>query len=290
MPVLKLYSLYNEDSPLPVPKGKNAVRKLSAASIYIHLSRKMATQKGDTSKEMSANQFQVVLPIALKNHYEFLQSLTKTEIDLGKWIKASDPKVAILCNTFSTAQDFFQVILGSLLKAIAGQNHGSNQGLESCETVPMAGSNIQAYAATQPLPMEILDMMSVHAKMSLIGAIVNNMQRIVSTKNSITLAPALVETYCRLLVFSEIESLGIKGLLNRDQLLPLLFKPSGWGMLHIVLEMFSYRLHYIQAQFRLSLLSHLQASTMGGSHHSTSKHPQLHICMESTILKLITGK
>ena len=67
-----------------------------------------------------------------------------------------------------------------------------------------------------------------------------------------------METYCRLLVFSEIESLGIKGLLN--QLLPLLFKPAGWGILHAVLEMFSYRLHYIQAQLRLSLLSHLQVT------------------------------
>ena len=78
----------------------------------------------------------------------------------------------------------------------------------------------------------------------------------VSNKTNVALAPALVETYCRLLVFNEIESLGIKGLLN--QLLPLLFKPAGWGILHVVLEMFSYRLHYIQAQLRLSLLSHLQ--------------------------------
>ena len=102
-------------------------------------------------------------------------------------------------------------------------------------------------------------MMSVHAKMSLTHSIVQTMCKHVNSKTqNIALAPALVETYCRLLVFSEIESLGIKGLLN--QLLPLLFKPAGWGILHAVLEMFSYRLHYIQAQLRLSLLSHLQVS------------------------------
>ena len=28
---------------------------------------------------------------------------------------------------------------------------------------------------------------------------------------------------------------------------------------------------------------------MSGPHHITSKHPQLNICMESTILRLITG-
>ena len=102
-------------------------------------------------------------------------------------------------------------------------------------------------------------MMSVHAKMSLTHSIVQTMCKHVNSKTqNIALAPALVETYCRLLVFSEIESLGIKGLLN--QLLPLLFKPAGWGILHAVLEMFSYRLHYIQAQLRLSLLSYLQVS------------------------------
>ena len=87
---------------------------------------------------------------------------------------------------------------------------------------------------------------------------ISNTTYIFYSKTNVALAPALVETYCRLLVFSEIESLGIKGLLN--QLLPLLFKPAGWGILHAVLEMFSYRLHYIQAQLRLSLLSHLQVT------------------------------
>ena len=69
--------------------------------------------------------------------------------------------------------------------------------------------------------------------------------------------------------------------------MPSLFKPAGWGILHVVLEMFSYRLHYIQSQFRLSLLSHLQANPH--QNQVTSKHPQLNICMESTILRLITS-
>jgi mediator of RNA polymerase II transcription subunit 23 len=120
----------------------------------------------------------------------------------------------------------------------------------------MPGKKCLAFAPTAPLTMDMLDLMSVHAKMSLTHSIVTHMCKQVSSKNNLALAPALVETYCRLLVFSEIESLGIKGLLN--QLLPLLFKPTGWGILHVVLEMFSYRLNYIQAQFRLSLLSHLQ--------------------------------
>ena len=44
----------------------------------------------------------------------------------------------------------------------------------------------------------------------------------IATKGNVALAPALVETYSRLLVFSEIEALGMKGLLN--QLFPNVFK------------------------------------------------------------------
>ena len=53
-----------------------------------------------------------------------------------------------------------------------------------------------------------------------------------------------METYSRLLVYSEIESLGIKGFLN--QLLPKVFVQQSWGTLHTLLEIFSYRLYHIQ--------------------------------------------
>ena len=49
------------------------------------------------------------------------------------------------------------------------------------ETIPMAGSNIQAFAATNPLSMDLLDMMSVHSKMSLTHSIVTSMCKQVST-------------------------------------------------------------------------------------------------------------
>ena len=124
------------------------------------------------------------------------------------------------------------------------------------DAIPIPGSNIKANGAIVPLSMQILDHMSVHAKMSLTHSIVTHMCKQITTKNSLLLAPALVETFCRLLVFSEIESLGIKGLLN--QLLPLIFKSMNWSAFHALLEMFSYRLHYVQAQFRLSLMSSLQ--------------------------------
>lgn len=120
MPVLKLFSLYDEEAPLPIPKGRNAVRKLSAAAIYVHLQRKLASQHGDSNKEIKTNYLPYSLPIALRGHYEYLQKMSaEPKLDIAQSIN-SDFKVAILCNTFSTAQDYFQVIIGDMIKIIAG--------------------------------------------------------------------------------------------------------------------------------------------------------------------------
>ena len=174
IPVLKLFSLYDEKYPLPVPKGKSASRKLSAAAIYVHLSRKMATQSGENSKDLTLNQFGFTLPIALKEHYDYLRSLSKNEdFDVTQSLK-EDYKVPLLCNTFSTAQEYFQVLISDLIKTIAGGNVlnvGNQIDSSSVQTIEMAGSNVQAYAPTVPLSMEILDQMSVHAKMSLTHSI-----------------------------------------------------------------------------------------------------------------------
>ena len=117
--------------------------------------------------------------------------------------------------------------------------------------LPMPGNNCFAHGATEPLPMDTLDSMSVHAKMSLTHSIVTHVVKHVNqmssstgaggggsgiSKSNVFLSPALVETYSRLMVYSEIESLGIKGFLN--QLLPIVFKQNCWGVLHMLLEMF----------------------------------------------------
>lgn len=97
--------------------------------------------------------------------------------------------------------------------------------------------------------------------MNLFFSIVTHMIKQAQTKNTISnvthMAPALVETYSRLLVYTEIESLGIKGFLS--QLLPAVFKSQAWGILYTLLEMFSYRMHHIQPHYRVQLLSHLHS-------------------------------
>ena len=44
---------------------------------------------------------------------------------------------------------------------------------------------------------------------------------------------------------------------STGQLLPSVFKSNAWGILHTLLEMFSYRLHHIQPHYRIQLLSQL---------------------------------
>lgn len=70
---------------------------------------------------------------------------------------------------------------------------------------------------TTPLSMAILDALTVHAKMNLIHHIVQHMIKTAHSKNQIPLPPALVETYSRLLVYTEIEILGIKNFISEQR-------------------------------------------------------------------------
>ncbi|KAL1420488.1 hypothetical protein MTO96_024306 [Rhipicephalus appendiculatus] len=147
----------------------------------------------------------------------------------------------------------------------------------------MSSSNSNTPNPTHPLGMNVLDSLTVHTKMSLIHNVVTHVMKIPQAKSTVSLTPALIETYSRLLVYSEIESLGIKGFINH--LLPTVFRQQAWGILHTLLEMFSYRLHHIQPHYRVQLLSHLHSLAAVPQTNQT----QLHLCVESTALKLITG-
>ena len=74
--------------------------------------------------------------------------------------------------------------------------------------------------------MRVLITEAITSSMSFaLFSIVTYIGKQINNKTNVALAPALVETYCRLLVFSEIESLGVKGVLNT--LFPNVFKQVG---------------------------------------------------------------
>ncbi|PVD23184.1 hypothetical protein C0Q70_16447 [Pomacea canaliculata] len=260
LPVLKLYDLLYADTeviPMPDITRASATHALASTCIWIHLNKKAENDKLSRP-----------IPFGLREHLDFLKQTLNM-----KYMPSNDYKIALLCNAYSTDTEYFARPMGHLIDSIYG-----NQ-----KSTTLLPGNIVASAPTQPLSMNLLDSLTVHAKMSLIHSIVTRVIKLAKSKTTTALAPALVETYSRLLVYMEIESLGIKGFIS--QLLPTVVEHQALGILHTLLEMFSYRLHHTQIHYRVQLLSHLH--TLATIQQSNQN--QLHLCVESTALRLITS-
>ncbi|XP_020291253.1 mediator of RNA polymerase II transcription subunit 23 [Pseudomyrmex gracilis] len=270
LPVLKLYDLlYPEKEPLPIPDYSQALctHQMAITCIWIHLLKKAQSEHSNIHRP---------IPHTLKVHHEFLQHLVMPNTSL---CMGSDYRIALLCNAYSTNQEYFSRPMAALVDTILGTQ--KNQQQQPMQT--LQNNAAMASGPTTPLSMSILDSLTVHSKMSLIHSIVTHVIKLAQSKSNMALAPALVETYSRLLVYTEIESLGIKGFIS--QLLPTVFKSHAWGTLYTLLEMFSYRMHHIQPHYRVQLLSHLHSLAAVPQTNQT----QLHLCVESTALRLITG-
>nr|CAD7567473.1 unnamed protein product [Timema californicum] len=260
LPVLKLYDLlYPEKEPLPVPDFNKALctHQMAMTCIWIHLLKKAQSEHHNIHRP---------IPHTLKVHHEFLQHLvmpSNSNLCMG-----ADYRIALLCNAYSTNQDYFSRPMAALVETILGTQKGPQQP----PLPPLTNNAALANGPTTPLSMSILDSLTVHSKMSLIHSIVTHVIKLAQSKSNMALAPALVETYSRLLVYTEIESLGIKGFIS--QLLPTVFKSHAWGILYTLLEMFSYRMHHIQPHYRVQLLSHLHSLAAVPQTNQT----QLHLC------------
>ncbi|XP_037090079.1 mediator of RNA polymerase II transcription subunit 23-like isoform X3 [Pollicipes pollicipes] len=274
LPLLGLLTyLYGADStPIPVPdcSRPDAAVQMAAVSIWTHLQKKAQADHVELP---------VRLPAALQPRHELLHQL----VNMGRPASLErDFRLALVCNAFSTHADQMQRHLNVLTEAIQGGAQRS--------TVSMPGTNCLASYPTAPLSMALLDSLTIHAKMSLIHAISVHISKTAQAPQhklgaaaSPALPPAMVETYARLLVYAEIDTLGIKNL--TATLLPTVFKAHAMGILHTLLEMFSCRLRHVQPHYRLSLL---------GSVHSLANAPQtnqtqMHLCLESTALRIISG-
>ncbi|XP_014210784.1 mediator of RNA polymerase II transcription subunit 23-like isoform X2 [Copidosoma floridanum] len=270
LPIFKLHDLlYPEKESLPVPNLNNlaCTHQMAAVSIWIHLLKKTHTDHSNIHR---------FIPHNLKTHHEFIQhmALQNTSLCMG-----SDYRITLLCNAYSTCNDLFTRPMAVLVESVLGtQKNQQQQPLQGLQN-----NSSLANSPTAPLPMSILDSLTVHVKMSLIHSIVTHVAKSASTKSNLPLPPALVETYSRLLVYTEIESIGIKKFIN--QLLPTVFKAHAWGILYTLLDMFSYRMHHIQPTYRVQILSHLHSLAAVPQTNQT----QLHLCVESTALRLITG-
>ncbi|KAG5276965.1 hypothetical protein AALO_G00111930 [Alosa alosa] len=248
LPVMKLFDLlYPEKECIPVPdiNKPQSTHSFAMTCIWIHLNRKA---QSDNSK------LQIPIPHSLRLHHEFLQQSLR-----NKSLPMTDYKIALLCNAYSTNSECFTLPMGVLVETIYG--NGSVR-------IPLPGTNCMAQGSVTPLPMNLLDSLTVHAKMR------SQVTRV--TKASCGGRCGSLGSTCPW-------GPGFES--DPGQLLPNVFKSHAWGILHTLLEMFSYRMHHIQPHYRVQLLSHL---------HSLAAVPQtnqnqLHLCVESTALRLITA-
>lgn len=122
-------------------------------------------------------------------------------------LMGSDYRIALLCNAYSTNQEFYARPMAIIIETLLGNQKSLPNG------------NPSTPLPTMPLSMCILDSLTLHCKMSLIHSIVTHVAKLAQNKSNIPsngmMAPALVETYSRLLVYTEIESLGIKGFISK---------------------------------------------------------------------------
>ncbi|KAA0709014.1 Mediator of RNA polymerase II transcription subunit 23 [Triplophysa tibetana] len=263
LPVMKLFDLlYPEKECIPVPdiNKPQSTHAFAMTCIWIHLNRKA---QNDNSK------LQIPIPHSLKLHHEFLQQSLRS-----KSLPMTDYKIALLCNAYSTNSECFTLPMGVLVETIYG--NGSMR-------ITLPGTNCMASGSVTPLPMNLLDSLTVHAKMRDLHSPETRNIRILNKKTHHRDASAAVKNNCVFLC--KVLCMSSEHDCVSGQLLPNVFKSHAWGILHTLLEMFSYRMHHIQPHYRVQLLSHL---------HSLAAVPQtnqnqLHLCVESTALRLITA-
>ncbi|XP_058805246.1 mediator of RNA polymerase II transcription subunit 23-like isoform X2 [Phymastichus coffea] len=268
LPIFQLYDLlYQEKERLPIPDltQVKCIHEMAIVCIWLQIVRKAQHEQLKCFRP---------IPLNLMSHFEFLhQAVTQPNLTMG-----SDYKIVLLCNAYSTnsPNDYFTKSMAVLFESI--QKSHPQQPMQNLQANQPTVNN-----PTTPLSMAMLDSLTVHAKMNLIHQIVQHMVKTAHSKNQMPLPPALVETYSRLLVYTEIEILGIKNFIS--QLLPTMFKAHAWGTLYTLLDMFSYRMHHIQPMYRVQILSHLHNLASVPQTNQT----QLHLCVESSALRLITG-
>lgn len=262
LPFFKIHDLlYPETEPLPVPDltKLNSIYQVACCCIWIHLNKKA---------EMSSNKLLRPLPDCLKLHYEFLQQTLVSE-DLNSNL-FNDLKVPFICNAYSTTNELFSRGFSVLLEVTKCNNRGNN-------------SNNNTGLAMTPLPMNLLDSLTLHTKMSLLHSFYARFDALAKANEDSLISPATIETYSRLLIYVELETLGIKGFLV--QILPHAVRTAAYGNLITLIEMFTYRIRHILPNYRVKFLNDLHYL----STQPQSDQIQVYVCMESTALRLIMG-
>lgn len=146
----------NDNSKLQIPIPHSL--KLHHEYVFLKMNV-IFTTSINTLKYAELTQMIVSSPnlIQANNQPPFLSSVRFLQQSLrNKSLGMSDYKIALLCNAYSTNSECFTLPMGVLVETIYG--NGSLK-------INLPGTNCMASGSVTPLPMNLLDSLTVHAKM-----------------------------------------------------------------------------------------------------------------------------
>jgi mediator of RNA polymerase II transcription subunit 23 len=259
--VSKLFDiLYSSRRPLPVlPEDSPQLPySMAAASIWFQIAKRA---------EMDQVKILKPLPPSLQLHYEYLTNMKPP----------SEPLMSV---------GFKEVVY---LNAYASNKSGFPVN-NFIDPICKVEQNYDPKLAA-PIAVNLLDTLTTHSKVSLLHTLVQRIITIAQNKNqpqsSYIVTPALIETYGRLLVYPDSESFGIKSFIGHLMGGPqAVWRYQAWDVYHVLLEMYSYRIHHLSVQFKYQMLvsMHSLSPMVYGANQI-----QLSMTLETAELKLLLG-
>lgn len=260
--VLKLFDvLYSGRAPLPLPKEDTplSTHVLAAASIWLQLVRRA---------ELDQSKFSRPLPPSLQLHYEYIANMKQQEQAYKVTFKD-----AVFLNAQGPSKNAYSVTNFVDYLSRIDPVHNPNP--------------LQA----QPLPVALLDSLTTHSKIALLHSLAQRIitlaQNKAGTQSIYVLTSALIETYGRLLIYTDSESFGVKSFTHHLMAgNNAVWRFQAWHIYHVLLEMYNHRVHHVPIGYKFQML--IQLHNLSAMVYGANQI-QLSMTMEATELNLLLG-
>ncbi|KRZ53019.1 Serine--tRNA ligase, cytoplasmic [Trichinella nativa] len=244
--ILDLYRLLYTGRDIFTVSGSDSscVLMLAPTCIWIHILKKSPSME-------------VELPPTVNTQRKFLQEALKNKTQFN----TDNYMVAVLCNAYSSTSEIFQQDLLPILLENLDNTRGHNSTQASGNFASNATSSMPypngavSEVKLRPLKLEFLDSVSVHVRMNIANSLIGTFGRFMQGKSAWP-SPALVETYCRMLTYPDLEILGLKQFTSHIVLTAA--RHQCCEMMYICCEILNYRLFNIPSTYRVHAIVTLQ--------------------------------